>query len=41
MPEYEVTIDGYESGLTAKTVEQMFREQYGTPNTVITVRESE
>lgn len=41
MPEYEVTIDGYESGLTAKTVEQIFREMYGNPNTVITVRESE
>jgi hypothetical protein len=28
MTEYTITIDGYESGLTAKTVEQMFRERY-------------
>jgi len=28
MTRYTVTIDGYESGLTAKTVEQQFREQY-------------
>lgn len=41
MPEYTVTIDGYESGLTEKTVEQQFREQYGGPDVSITVEESE
>jgi len=41
MPEYTITIDGYESGLTAKTVEQQFREQYGSPEIEITVTESE
>jgi len=29
MTEYTITIDGYESGLTRKTVEQMIREQFG------------
>lgn len=28
MTQYTITIEGYESGLTAKTVEQQFREQY-------------
>ena len=41
MTEYTVTIDCYESGLTEKTVEQQFREQYGGPDVSITVEESE
>ena len=41
MTEYTVTIDGYESGLTEKTVEQQFREQYGGSDVSITVEESE
>ena len=41
MTEYTVTIDGYKSGLTEKTVEQQFREQYGGPDVSIIVEESE
>lgn len=41
MSEYTITIDGYESGLTEKTVEQQFREQYGGPEIDITVTESD
>jgi hypothetical protein len=41
MTEYTITIDGYESGLTTKTVEQQFREQYGAPETKVTVTESD
>ena len=37
MTEYTVTIEGYESGLTAKTVEQQFREMYGGPDVTIEV----
>jgi len=40
MTEYEITINGYESGLTRRTVEQAFREQYGGPAVTITVSES-
>ena len=40
MAEYTIEIDGYESGLTTKTVEQMFREQYGDMDVEITVTES-
>jgi len=39
MSEYSITIDGYESGLTEKTVEQQFREMYGSPEVEITVEE--
>jgi len=41
MTEYTITIEGYESGLTEKTVEQQFREQYGGPDMTITVQESD
>lgn len=41
MPQYKVTIDGYESGLTTRTVEQQFREQYGAPEIEIEVTEVE
>jgi len=41
MTEYTITIDGYESGLTAKTVEQQFREQFGGQDVHISVREKE
>lgn len=41
MPEYKVTIDGYESGLTARTVRFMFQEMYDNQDLTVTVRESE
>lgn len=40
MTEYRITIDGFESGLTEKTVEQQFREMYGAEDVEITVTES-
>lgn len=39
MTEYQITIDGYESGLTAKTVEQQFRDMYGSEEIEITVEQ--
>jgi hypothetical protein len=39
MTEYTITIDGYESGLTRNTVEQMIREQFGGQDVDITVSE--
>lgn len=40
MGEYEITISGYESGLTTKTVEQEFREMYGGPDVRIDVADA-
>lgn len=40
MTEYDITIEGYESGLTADTVEQTFREQFGSQDVTITVEEN-
>jgi hypothetical protein len=37
MTEYTITVDGYESGLTEKTVEQAVREQFGGQDVTITV----
>jgi hypothetical protein len=39
MSEYTITVDGYESGLTANAVEAQFNEQY--PDSNITVTESD
>jgi len=39
MTEYTITIDGYESGLTEKAIEQSFREQFGSYDVDITVEE--
>lgn len=41
MTEYTITVDGYETGLTRKTVEQMIREQFGGQDVDITVREGQ
>jgi hypothetical protein len=41
MPQYTITIDGYESGLTEKTVEQMIREQFAYENVEIHVAEDQ
>jgi len=41
MTEYTITIDGYESGLTGKTIEQQFREIYGAEDVEITVSTSD
>jgi len=41
MTEYTITIDGYESGLTRKTVEQMMREQFGGQDVEIHVTEDQ
>lgn len=39
MTEYTITIEGYESGLTTGTVEQVIQEQF--PETAVTVSERE
>lgn len=39
MTSYTITIEGYRSGLTEKTVEQQFREMYGRGEVEITVEE--
>jgi len=39
MTEYTITVDGYESGLTEKAVEQTVREQFGGQDVTITVTE--
>jgi hypothetical protein len=41
MTEYTITIDGYKSGLTGKTIEQSMREQFGGPGVDITVSEAQ
>lgn len=41
MSEYTITIDGHESELSRKTIEQTFREQYGGKNVSVTVTESD
>jgi hypothetical protein len=37
MVEYNITIKGYESGLTAQAVEAIFESEYGDNSTTIVV----
>jgi hypothetical protein len=39
MTEYTITVDGYESGLTAPAVEAMFTDMCSEANATVTVEE--